>query len=285
MAALTAAYYGLSRDARTVQRDTAPAILQVAAARTALDDSYEAARRGLESPGAGVEGLGETYRTDIAIANQNLTRAAAGNVAGDTGRGRCSPRPGWSPRTPTTSSVPTSGAARRCRAGPTSATRAASCGTRAAASSTGSTRSSSGSATLREQTSFGWLLALVWTAAGALLAALGLLLWHTWRELRRRFHRRHHLALYAAAALVLAALPLAYSAYGIQSSLADARTELLTGGTTRTAQTARRVDVIMDATHWRAGLAGLVPAGGVALAALVLTGLQPRIDEYRFQPR
>ncbi len=139
---------------------------------------------------------------------------------------------------------------------------------------------------LERQTSFGWVLWLAWAVACALFVALGGLLVDTQRFVRRRFRRLVTPFLAVATALLLVLLPLALFTGQIQDRLGSART-LLTSRTASpsTPQVLPEVLTTMQDTHWRAGVVGLIPLAGTVLAALVLAGLQPRIDEYRFQPR
>jgi len=62
-----------------------PAITEVSAARSALIQADRAAVRSFRTDAAQFGGPGEEYRNQIAIATQNLTRAAEDNVTGERG--------------------------------------------------------------------------------------------------------------------------------------------------------------------------------------------------------
>ena len=85
-------------------------------------------------------------------------------------------------------------------------------------------------------------------------------------------------------------LPLAAVFAGaLQSDLGTTRDtlieELFEERTDKTAALAKEVQATMDDTRGPAGAIGWIPAGGSVLGALILAGLQQRVDEYRFQPR
>lgn len=71
--------------AETARDRTVPAILEVSAARTALIQADRAAILSFHTDAAQFGGPGEEYRNQIAVATQNLTRAAEDNVTGDDG--------------------------------------------------------------------------------------------------------------------------------------------------------------------------------------------------------
>lgn len=62
-----------------------PAIMEVSAARSALIQADRAAIQSFNTDAAQFGGPGEEYRNQIAIATQNLTRAAGDNVTGEPG--------------------------------------------------------------------------------------------------------------------------------------------------------------------------------------------------------
>lgn len=75
-----------SHDTAETARDrTVPAIMEVSAARTALIQADRAAILNFHTDAAQFGGPGEEYRNQIAVATQNLTRAAGDNVTGDDG--------------------------------------------------------------------------------------------------------------------------------------------------------------------------------------------------------
>ncbi|MEV0260738.1 hypothetical protein AB0I49_05260 [Streptomyces sp. NPDC050617] len=287
-AALLAAYYGVSRNSGAVTGGTAPAIVQISSVRDALARSYDSARQGLGRDTADIEGPGENYRSALSTANQNLAQAIKGTVAGDSGR--------QSLRTVTGLVASYADLVQQAyvnRDNPV--LRDAYLGyardmLRSGGSSgildrlQGLQRQQLG--VLERQASFGWVLWLTWIVACALFAALGWLLVDTQRFLRRRFRRLVNPFLAAATALLAVLLPLALFTGQTQDRLASARTLLAARtSSSTTPQVLPEVLDTMQDTHWRAGVVGLIPLGGTVLAALVLAGLQPRIDEYRFQPR
>jgi len=69
----------------TVRNQTAPAVLDVASARAALMQAHSAAVSSFVHQGAQLVGPGEQYTTDLAVAQQDLARAAGDNAAGPTG--------------------------------------------------------------------------------------------------------------------------------------------------------------------------------------------------------
>ncbi|MFE7116888.1 hypothetical protein ACFU99_15875 [Streptomyces sp. NPDC057654] len=287
-AALLTAYYGVSRNSGAVTGDTAPAIVQISSVRDALARSYDSARQGLGEDTADIEGAGEEYRSALSTANQNLAQALKGTVAGDSGRQNL--------RTVTglvssyADLVQQAYVNRDHPALRDAYLRYARDMLRPNGSSSILDRLQSLQRqqldVLDRQASFGWVLWLTWIVTCALFAALGWLLVDTQRFVRRRFRRLANPFLAIATALLAVLLPLALFAGQIQDRLGAART-LLTARTSSstTPQVLPEVLDIMQDTHWRAGVVGLIPLGGTVLAALVLAGLQPRIDEYRFQPR
>ncbi|MET8011166.1 hypothetical protein ABZU86_01130 [Streptomyces sp. NPDC005271] len=285
---LLAAYYGVSRNCRTVSDRSTPAILQVAAARQALDDSYREAKRSLASPTLEVEGLSEDYRDNLAAAKQNLAQVAKSTTGGESA--------GQSLRTIAAlvsaygDTIEKAYVNRDNRTLHDAYLGYADTMLRRGDSSIlhrlEGVQEQQQSALL-QQTSIGWLLSFAWwILVPALFTTLAVLLIHTQRFLRHRFRRLVNPWLAAATALLLAVLPLALFTYQTQDRLASARHSLTQPDIGRTGgPTARKVAKTMRDTHWRAGAVGWIPLGGTLLAALVLVGLQPRIDEYRFQPR
>ncbi|MEU5692441.1 hypothetical protein [Actinosynnema sp. NPDC020468] len=67
---------------------TAPALLGIANARTALAEAERSATEAFASGRGPMTGPGERYRNQIALANQALTQVATDTVAGDEGRAR-----------------------------------------------------------------------------------------------------------------------------------------------------------------------------------------------------
>jgi len=71
--------------AEAAEDKTVPAITEVAAARSALSQADRAAILSFDTKAAQFGGPGEEYRNQIAIATQNLTRAAEDNVTEEEG--------------------------------------------------------------------------------------------------------------------------------------------------------------------------------------------------------
>ena len=71
----------------TVREQTAPAVLDVASARAALMQAHSAAVNSFVHRGAQLVGPGEQYLTDLAVAEQDLARAAGDNAGGTAGSG------------------------------------------------------------------------------------------------------------------------------------------------------------------------------------------------------
>ncbi|MEV6672544.1 ABC transporter substrate-binding protein [Streptomyces sp. NPDC051162] len=286
-AALLTAYYGVSRNSPAVNGRTTPAIVEIAAAETSLKASFTAARSSLTGPAGPVEGAGEEYRAQLNAANQALEKATINTVAGDDGR-----------QTLRTASGLVSSYGYLIEQAVRSGTDAVLRDAYVASAHSTLTRPGSGIVdrleevqhdqreVLGEQVSFGWLLTLAWITAFALCAGLIRLLADTQRTLRRRFRRRVNPALAAGTALLAAlALTLAVLAVQIQGRLHAAAAHIehdRTHGGIR-AETLHWVNGTLRSTQWRAALTGYVVLAGVLIAALVLIGLQPRIDEYRFR--
>ncbi|MFD0382916.1 hypothetical protein ACFQ2B_12660 [Streptomyces stramineus] len=222
----------MSRNAGAVDDRTGPAIVQVAAAQRALEASYAAARDSLTGKASRVEGPGEEYRVELNAATQSLAKAAMSTVADDSGR-----------QTLRTATGLVSSydflVQQAARSSGNHALRDAYLGyadrTLHRPGSGVVTRlekvQSNQFGVLRGQTSFGWLLRLVWAVAFTLLAVLAWLLVDTQRRLRRHFRRLVSPWLAVATLLPAAALPLAVFAAQIQSRLGSARAILARGRT------------------------------------------------------
>lgn len=289
---LLAAYYGVGGNAGAVTDRTAPAIVQVEAAREALERSYAAAAASLtDKDTAKAEGVGETYAAELDAARQQLEKAALTTVADDAGR-----------ETLRTATGQVSSydflirQAARSAGSAGSATDPGNTTLRDAylryARNTLERKDGSGIVPrleqvqrsqrqrLADETSFDGLLWLLWTAAFLLSGALGWLLVDTQRTLRRRFRRRISPPLAGATALAALVLPLAVLGGQIQSGLAGAAGRLRRIGVPDEALADVRDG--LSGAHWRAAATGWIPAAAALLAALVVVGLQPRIEEYRF---
>lgn len=138
---------------------------------------------------------------------------------------------------------------------------------------------------VREQTDFGPLLWLEWGVALALVLGLLVLLAEAHRFSGARFRRQWNPALLGAAVLLVAGTAvLVVFTVLTHSGLADARAALATSPTgdgipRAGAEVSRR----LAGTGFRAAAAYWILAGGPLLAAFVVLGLQPRINEYRLK--
>ncbi|MFE5121218.1 hypothetical protein [Streptomyces sp. NPDC056669] len=286
--ALLAAYFGVSRNSGAVTDRSTPAILQVAAAVDALEASYDEAKRSISSPTAEFEGLSEEYRNQLSTAKQSLAQVSKSTIGGESARASLR----------TTAALVTSygDTIEQAYASRDNATlknaymgyadsilRHDQSGILDRLEAVQKRQFN----VLDDQTSFGWLLSFAWwLLVPGLFLTLAALLVHTQRFLRHRFRRLVNPWLAAATALLIALLPLAVFTYQTQDRLESAGASLTRPGIGHTGgPTARKVARTMRSAHWRAGAVGWIPVGGAVLAALILVGLQPRIDEYRFQPR
>ncbi len=286
-AALLTAYHGVSRNSPAVDGRTTPAIVEVAAAETSLEASFTAAKAGLTGPAGPVEGAGEEYRAQLNAANQALEKAAMSTVAGDDGQ-----------QTLRTASGLVSSYGYLIQQAVRSGTDEVLRDAYVASARSTLLRPESGivdrleavqaaqRGVLGQQVSFGWLLTLAWTVAFVLCGGLVWLLIDTQRTLRRRFRRRVSPALAAGTALLTAlVLSLTVLAVQIQRQLHAAAVRIehdrTHGGID--AGTLHWVNGALRGTQWRAAATGWIGLTGALIAALVLIGLQPRIDEYRFR--
>lgn len=286
--ALFAAYYGVSRNTTAVSERSTPAILQVAAAIDALHAADARAERSLTGPTTDVEGLGEDYRNEMSTAGQSLAQAVKSTTGGKAARQSLLTIAGLvSSYSDLVEQAYVNRGNDDLRDAYLSYARAMLTRDDDGVLARLGTVQKGQQKVLRAQTSFGWLLAFAWwVLVPALFLTLAVLLVVTQRALRHRFRRLVNPWLATATALLIAVVPLAAFAYQTQERLASAgrtlhRTNIGSSG----GETAEEVASTMGGTHWRAGAVGWIPPGGAVLAALVLIGLQPRIDEYRFQPR
>ena len=285
---LFAAYYGVSRNSTAVSERSTPAILQVAAAIDALHTSNAKAEGSLTGPTADVEGLGEDYRDELSTANQSLAQAVKSTTGGKAARQSLLTIAGL---VSSYSDIIEQAYVNRgnddLRDAYLSYATAMLTRDHDGILARLGTVQEGQRQVLRGQTSFGWLLACAWwVLVPALFGTLAVLLWRTQRSLRRRFRRLVNPWLAAATMLLIAVVPLGLLTVQTQDRLAAAgstlhRADIGSNG----GETADEVAATLRGTHWRAGAVGWIPLGGAVLAALILIGLQPRIDEYRFQPR
>ncbi|MEE1942847.1 hypothetical protein V1L54_26130 [Streptomyces sp. TRM 70361] len=309
-AALAWAYDDIHRHPEEVRDRTAPAVLEVAAARSALMSAHLAARRYLDSGLADGTGTDEEYRIQITAAVQNLSQIADRQVAGENGRR-------------TLSTVNALLAVYQEAIG------------QAVEHADGLT-ALSGSWFLRaedvlyrqetgilfrlqelqqaqrhrlaEQTVFTGGRWTPWALTGTALLVLAAALAVTQRQLHHRFPQRLNPWLLAVCALLLASALPAWWAWQTQIRLDEARRELtaviaaqqravaddkagreltarqMVALVDRTAVARERVRRGMGATSGGTGRAVLIPAGGAVAAALSWAGLQRHLVQYRFRP-
>jgi hypothetical protein len=232
----------------TVRDRTAPAVLDVAAARSALMQAHSAAVDSFVKGGATLVGPGEEYTADLAVAEQDLARAAGDNAGGSTGSGELQLIAGLL----TTYSGWMSQAGTHFRDG-TSALYLTDLWY-AARSLYGSQQTLdhlNGLATqqrteLDQQLSSGWLnpwTALAWAVPSA---ALFFLLWFTQHYLWRKFGRRFNIALLGATALLVLLVGATASEF-LMAGRAHAASDALTSYITTTDQKSDAVSA--DAQH------------------------------------
>ncbi|MFF5585972.1 hypothetical protein [Streptomyces hygroscopicus] len=284
---LLAAYYGVSRNSAAVTDRSTPAILQVAAATEALRGSYREAEGSLNGSTTDVEGLGENYRTRLSTAGQSLAQAVKSTTGGEPARRSLLTVAGL---VSSYSDIIEQAYVNRDNANLRAAylSYARTMLERSDGDILGRLRAVQARQlhVLEEQTSFGWLLSCAWLLVPVLFLTLAGLLGHTQYFLRHHFRRLVNPWLATATALLVAVVPLAVFTYQTQDRLESARTTLSADDIgSDSGGTAKEVADTMRDTHWRAGAVDWIPLGGTALAALIVAGLQPRIDEYRFQPR
>ncbi|GLV72328.1 hypothetical protein ACH4VS_07720 [Streptomyces hygroscopicus] len=284
---LLAAYYGVSRNSAAVTDRSTPAILQVAAATEALRGSYREAEGSLNGSTTDVEGLGENYRTRLSTAGQSLAQAVKSTTGGEPARRSLLTVAGL---VSSYSDIIEQAYVNRDNANLRAAylSYARTMLERSDGDILGRLRAVQARQlhVLEEQTSFGWLLSCAWLLVPVLFLTLAGLLGHTQYFLRHHFRRLVNPWLATATALLVAVVPLAVFTFQTQGRLESARTTLSEADIgSDSGGTAKEVADTMRDTHWRAGAVGWIPLGGTALAALIVAGLQPRIDEYRFQPR
>lgn len=306
-----------------VRNQTAPAVLDVASARAALMQAHSAAVGSFVHQGAQLVGPGEQYTTDLAVAQQDLARAAGDNAGGPTGSaelqliaGLLATYSDWMGQAgahyPGTLSTTDLWYASRSLYGDGQMLQHLNA------------LADSQRQELDRQLSEGWLNP--WTVLAWALPAIALLalLTHTQRFLWRRFGRRFNPWLLGATALLLmlvaatsTSLVLADRAHAATAALtayvtssdqqsdavsAGAQHDLITlvrnscggdcGATlpltppseTLTVPTPVPVATQFDGITDLGWLLVVIPVLALGIAALTLIGLQDRIDEYRYRP-
>lgn len=275
------AFRAVHDDAARLASSSAPGVLAVDTAESALVQARDAAAEAdLQGAGTG------TFHTHVSVAHQALALAASENVTGLDGRrtlqtvtGLIAVYSGWVER-----------AGREPGGSPL---RAAYLHYANRVLETPDTDEDimGRLADLRKeqlevaerQAAPGWPLTVAWTAAAVLFTLLCAALWETQRFTRSRFRRLADPALLAATALWAAgAATLVRLTLRTRAGTADALRELRgepTGDGIATAG-ARVAEYLADADVRAAASDGIL-VGGVALVALTVSGLLPRIAEYR----
>ncbi|MDT0341539.1 hypothetical protein [Streptomyces litchfieldiae] len=296
------AYGDLHRRPAEVRDRIAPAVLEVAAARTALMTAHLAARETLEEGLSDVVGPGEEYRTQIASATQSLSQIADRQVGSEDAE--------LGPATISALLVAYSEAVER--AGSFAGTRVLREAWFRSADAI-LNRDNTGIlhrldalqqlqlAELTEETSFTGAHERLWWWAAAALLSLVALLAVVQGQLNRRFPQRLNPYLLGAALILLASWFAVPAARHTQDRLDAAHAELagvigdLHGTTTddeleldvlrtRTSEVAERVTDDMNETGTRAGAITAIPVGGGAVALLCWLGIGRHAVRYRHRP-
>ncbi|HZG06939.1 MAG TPA: hypothetical protein VE546_25805 [Streptomyces sp.] len=303
-AALFGAYHDTHRRPGDVRDRTAPAVLEVAAARSALMSAHLAARTHLSSSLTDETSTDETYRTQIGAATQSLSQIADRQVAGEAGKHTLS----------TVNAllvVYQEAIALAVRHAERSDLREAWFHS----ADTILNRGESGILSrldelqddqldrLVEQTAFTGPRWTAWRLAAAALLVLAVALVVVQWQLNRRFPQRLNPCLLAACLILLAAvLPVGW-AQETQRRLDAARAELTSAAErhrgvradsvlekkglermrVNTAETLDKVTRELDRTAARQDGIAVIPAGGAAVAVLSWIGLQRHLGQYRFR--
>ncbi|MCP9986455.1 hypothetical protein LUX01_06855 [Streptomyces sudanensis] len=279
------AFRAVHHDAARLASSSAPGVLAVDTARSALLLARESVpEAGLEDAGTGA------FHTRVSVAHQALALAASENVTGLAGRrtlqtvtGLIAVYSGWveqAGREPGGSPLRTAYLHYANRVLEAPDTDEDIMGRLAELRA-------QQLAVAEEQATAEWPLALAWVVAGVLFTALCAALWEVHLFTRRRFRRPADPPLSAAAALWLAGA--AVLAWLTHRTLAGTRAALRELGTAPAgdgiaAAGARIARHLADADA-RAAVADWIPVGGAALVALTVSGLLPRIAEYRVRTR
>lgn len=282
--ALHHAYQGVHADAGPLRTSSAPGILAVDTAMNALADADSGVA--LEQGSAAGD-----FQTNLSVADQSLARAAAADVTGLPGRqtiqtvtGLISTYSDWIEDALGQPAHPVLQKAYLRYARDMLGTPRAK-GSAADATIMGRLTElrAQQEDVLRRQSRFGPLLWAEWSVAAVSALALAVLFAGAHAYSGARFRRRWNPAL--ALGVLLAAggaAVLAVFTALTQAALSDARdrvTAALAEDEIPTAGAA--VAARLAGTGFRAAAGDWIWAGGLVLAALVLLGLQPRVNEYR----
>ncbi|GAA2415882.1 hypothetical protein GCM10010420_52500 [Streptomyces glaucosporus] len=303
-ALLAAAYDDTHRRPDAVRDRTAPAVLEVAAARSALMSAHVAARGHLASGLTDEAGTDETYRTQIAAAVQSVSQIGDRQVAGEDGRRALSTVNALLVVYQETIVL----SVRHAERGALGRAWFHSADTILNRKQTGilarlDELQRDQLDELSEQTKFTGARRAGWESAVAALVLLAVALAAVQVVLYRRFPERLNPWLLAACLILLASVKPVTWAQGTQRLMEDARRELVEVVNRQsgvwadegfqgkeldrmrnvTAGALKEVTQDMDATADRGTGVAAIVVGGVAVAALSLAGLQRHLRQYRFR--
>jgi hypothetical protein len=287
--ALFVAYRGVHDDTVPLSSASAPGILAVDTARSAMSQAHEV----VEDSGRTGDMSGE-FHTRISVAHQSLALAASENVTGLAGRHDL--------QTVTGLIAVYSGWVERWGQEPDgSPLRAAYLHYAEQVLGQGSAPGTDGDIMSRldalraeqldeaqRQADFTWQQWLWWSVVAVLYVALVLGLLEAQRFLRRRFRTPAQPLLLAATALAGLGVPLlAWITRTAQGAMEDSvgRLRVPRGDPDDIPSVAVQVEDALANAGWWASLSDGVLLAGALLLALTAAGLWPRIDEYRFQER
>ncbi|GAA1909514.1 hypothetical protein [Streptantibioticus ferralitis] len=289
-AVLFASYQGVHSDAGALRTTSKTAVLAVDTAEYALNQAQRGAGSGAADS--------DDFQTQVSVAGQSLSQAAASNVRGLEGRqtlqtvaGLIVVYTGWVQKA---DQEPQGSILRTAYLGYARSVLTNSAGT--GIIDRLDQLQSRQLDEVRRQSSFGWPLWLGWGATLVLFAALSVGVLEAQLFLRRRFRRRYNRPLVAATVLLAAPLVLGLFTWQTHAALGRAHTALLAKAHSalppRPSLTAsdisdaeERVGRDMRGTAFRTATAYGIPFGGAMVAVLVFWGLQPRISDYGFRSR
>ncbi len=268
------AYWGVHGPAAPMRRSSAPAVLAVDTARTALVDADDDARHGATG--------GDDFQTQISVASQSLSQAATADVAGLNGRQTLKTLSGLV--------VVYTGFVQKAQGQPDgSPLRTAYLGyARSVLAGRGTgilARLDSLQRRQRQvvaaQAAFDWTLWLRWALGVLLCAVLLTALLESQRFMRRRFRRRYNPWLLLTAALLACCPLLVLFTWQTHHELARAQAVLarrLTG--TAIPRAAADVQAGLRGTIWRSSVSYGIPAAGAGMALAVGRAFRDRLADY-----
>ncbi|MGP4111438.1 hypothetical protein ACTWP5_11035 [Streptomyces sp. 4N509B] len=300
VATLLSAYVGVHRHVEPMRTQTAPAVLEVAAAMTALENAHAEAEQTLESESAALVGAGSDHRTQLSVANQSLSSAVEAGVAGEPGFrelqtaiGLIVAYTGWMDQ------AQLYGNDDRLREAYLFYADTTLDGILTLLAEDVQARQT---AELNRQASPGLPVWAAWAVAVVLCCAFVVLVLRTQATMRRLFRRRLNPPLLAAIGLLACTLGLLVWFTGSTvNDLRDARTELqqvreprvgVSDAASASASASASPDTSqqdvadrLDEPGWRVVLSSWIWVSGPAIGGLVLWGMVPRVVEYQHQER